>query len=209
MTEKALTPTAAPHAPLAGAEHGSHAFATENRKFAMWLFLGSEVMFFVVLIAAFVYARFKFPDEHNVLNIPLTSLNTFLLLTRSFTVVLALSAAEHGEKLKFLRSIALPAILGIIFLSVQVIEYSRLGQEGLILGGTDSRSIFGTAFFTLTGFHGTHVLIGVLWCIRLFFNSFNNKIDPTKDPFPVEFFGLYWHFVDVVWIFIFTIVYLI
>ena len=101
-------------------------------------------------------------------------------------------------------------MLGTLFLLIQVFEYTNLGHEGLTLSGvaSDPKSIFGMAFFTLTGFHGTHVLIGVIWLGRVFWNSLNGKYTPD-DHFGVEFFGLYWHFVDVVWILIFTLVYLI
>ncbi len=176
----------------------------ENMKLGMWLFLASEVMFFTVLIAAFVFIRFRYPDQHNILNIPITSLNTFLLLTSSFTVVRALAAIEEGNRTRFVRSLALTGLLGTLFLAIQVIEYTNLSHEGLTL----SSGPFGTAFFTLTGFHGMHVLIGVLWLLRVFWNGFNGKYTP-QNHFGVEFFGLYWHFVDVVWILIFTLVYLI
>ncbi|MCC7449046.1 MAG: heme-copper oxidase subunit III [Anaerolineae bacterium] len=187
------------------AEHSVES-SNENSKFAMWLFLASEVMFFTVLIAAYILVRFR-PnglEEHHILNIPLTSLNTFLLLASSFAVVRALAAIQIDDRKKFLRSLALVGVLGVIFLAIQAYEYSHLGSEGLTL----SSGPFGTAFFTLTGFHGFHVLIGVIWLFKVFWNAFNGKY--TKDNhFGVEFFGLYWHFVDVVWILIFTIVYLI
>src|SRR5579859_5774467 len=197
-----------PHADLHSESHAEEkAHGIENRKTAMWLFLGSEVMFFSVLIAGFLYARILHPEGHSVLNIPITSLNTFLLLTSSFTVVRSLAAIEEGNQLKFTRSIALTGLLGTIFLGIQFFEYMNLVHEGLALNGTTQASIFGMAFFSLTGFHGFHVLIGVLWTGRIFWNALNGKY--TKDDhFDVEFYGLYWHFVDVVWIFIFTIVYL-
>jgi len=185
------------------AEHSVES-GNENSKFAMWLFLASEVMFFTVLIAVYVILRARYPEEHHILNIPLTSLNTFLLLASSFAVVRALAAIQIDDRKKFLRSLALVGVLGVVFLAVQMYEYSHLGSEGLTL----SSGPFGTAFFTLTGFHGFHVLIGVIWLFKVFWNAFNGKY--TKDNhFGVEFFGLYWHFVDVVWILIFTIVYLI
>jgi heme/copper-type cytochrome/quinol oxidase subunit 3 len=184
-------------------EHDAE-FGTENMKFGMWLFLASEVMFFAVLIAAFIFNRFRYPAEHAILNIPVTSLNTFLLLTSSFTVVRALAAIQSGNQIKFVRSLALTALLGTLFLAIQAIEYSNLGHEGL----TISSGPFGTSFFTLTGFHGMHVLIGVIWCAKVFWDAFNGKYT-QQNYFGVEFFGLYWHFVDVVWILIFTIVYLI
>ena len=195
------------HLPEAAALHGEahdEAASIENRKFAMWLFLASEVMFFAVLIASYVFVRFKYPEEHAVLNIPLTSLNTFLLLTSSFAVVRALAAIQINDRLKFLRSLALVGLLGTVFLAVQAFEYINFSHEGLTL----SSGPFGMAFFTLTGFHGIHVLIGVLWAARTFWQAFNGKYT-QGDHFGVEFFGLYWHFVDVVWILIFTVVYLI
>jgi heme/copper-type cytochrome/quinol oxidase subunit 3 len=191
------------HAAEHSAEHGMEG-STENVKLAMWLFLGSEVIFFTVLIAAYVVMRFRFPEEHHILNIPLTSLNTFLLLTSSFTVVRSLAAIQDGNIKKFQRSLALTGIIGIIFLGVQAFEYTNLSHEGLTL----SSGPFGMAFFTLTGFHGTHVLIGVIWLLKVFWNAFNGKYT-QQDHFGVELFGLYWHFVDVVWIIIFTVVYLI
>ncbi|MEP7289239.1 MAG: cytochrome c oxidase subunit 3 [Chloroflexota bacterium] len=184
--------------------------STENRKFAMWLFLASEVMLFSVLIAIYIYGRLQQPEQHAVLNIPLTSLNTFLLLASSFTVVRALAAIQINDRTKFLRSLALTGLLGTIFLVIQMIEYSNLGHEGLTLSGspTDPKSIFGMGFFTLTAFHGAHVFIGIIWTARVFWGAFNGKFT-QEDHFGVEFYGLYWHFVDVVWIIIFSVVYLI
>src|ERR1041384_4614769 len=103
----------------AHADEHSDEHSVENRKFAMWLFLGCEVMFFTVLIAGVILARVTHGEEHSALNIPLTSLNTFILLTSSFTVVRALAAIEQGDRTKFLRSIALTIILGAVFLGFQ------------------------------------------------------------------------------------------
>jgi heme/copper-type cytochrome/quinol oxidase subunit 3 len=194
----------APHAEPHVGEY-SQAENNSNRKFAMWLFLGSEIMFFTVLLAAFILVRFtEHADEHSVLNVPLTSVNTFLLLMSSFLVVRALSAVQDGNQVKFQRSLALVGALGTIFLGIQMMEYSALGHEGLTLNSGQ----FGMAFFALTGFHGFHVFLGIVWCALVFRRAFNGEF--TKDNyFGVEFFGLYWHFVDVVWIFIFTLVYLL
>jgi cytochrome c oxidase subunit 3/cytochrome o ubiquinol oxidase subunit 3 len=161
-------------------------------------------MFFTVLIASFVLMRFRYPDQQHILNIPITSLNTFMLLASSFTVVRALAAIQNGNRTRFLRSLAMTALFGTAFLAIQVFEYSNLVHEGLTLSG----SPFGMAFFSLTGVHGAHVLIGVLWLTRILWNGLHGKYT-QDDHFGVEFFGLYWHFVDVVWILIFSIVYLI
>ncbi len=190
---------AAPHSEVHDAGFGS-----ENMKFGMWLFLASEVMFFAVLIAAFVLNRFRYPEQHAILNIPLTSLNTFLLLTSSFTVVRSIASIQQGDQTKFVRSLALTGLLGTLFLAIQMFEYTNLSHEGLTL----SSGPFGTAFFTLTGFHGAHMLIGIIWTARVFWNALNGKYT-RENHFGVEFYGLYWHFVDVVWILIFTVVYLI
>jgi heme/copper-type cytochrome/quinol oxidase subunit 3 len=204
--ETALSPISAV---TEAAGHGAHSEAdamhqTQNRKFAMWLFIASEVMFFTVLIAGFLIIRFQYPDEHTILNIPLTSLNTFLLLMSSYLVVRALAGIQQGDQIKLQRSLLGVLVLGIIFLGVQVYEYDHLGHEGLTL----SSSPFGMAFYTLTGFHGLHVLIGVIWTLLVFNNAFNGKYT-KENHFGVEFYGLYWHFVDVVWIFVFTLAYLI
>lgn len=179
-------------------------FNPANLKLAMWLFLASEVMFFTVLIAAFIWARFTYPEAHALLNVPLTSLNTFLLLTSSFTVVRALAAIQSGNQIRFQRSLAMTGALGTLFFLIMMLEYTKLSQEGLTL----SSGGFGFAFFTLTGFHGMHVLIGLGWLLVNFGKALNNGFSAERH-FAIEFFGLYWHFVDVVWIFIFTLVYLI
>jgi len=191
----------------AEAHHESPEQSQANSKLAMWLFLASEVIFFSVLIGAFVYARFQTaegPIEHAHLNVPLTSLNTFLLLASSFTVVRALAAVQTGQYMKMQRSLMLTLILGVVFYALMLNEYNELSHHGLTL----SSSTFGFAFFTLTGFHGFHVLIGLVWTVLTFNKALKGAY--TKESYwGIEFFGLYWHFVDVVWIIIFTVVYLL
>lgn len=133
-------------------------------KLGMWIFLASEVMFFSALIAAFLMFRLRGPaDANHVLNIPLTAFNTFVLLTSSMTVVLALAAAQRNDQAKLRLWLLVSLLFGGTFLSVQMIEYFKLFQEGL----TINSNIFGTIFFTLTGFHGTHVFIGLLWLVGI------------------------------------------
>jgi heme/copper-type cytochrome/quinol oxidase subunit 3 len=190
------TQAATPHA----AVHHDHG---EMQKTGIWLFLVSETMLFAVLLAGYMMARWKDPEPHHVLNVPLTSLNTFILLMSSFTVVLALSSIQQGRRVRFLRFLAVSILLGSLFVGLQLVEYAALYHEGV----TINTSSFGSTFFALTGFHGVHVFIGVLWLIRLFVRGFNGKFGPN-DYWGVEMAGLYWHFVDVVWIFLFTIIYL-
>ncbi len=174
-------------------------------KLGMWIFLASEVMFFSALIAAFLMYRLRGPaDANHVLNIPLTAFNTFVLLTSSMTVVLALAAAQRNDQAKLRLWLLISLLFGGTFLSVQMIEYFKLFEEGL----TINSNMFGTVFFTLTGFHGTHVLIGLLWLVGIIVQAFRGRFSATYNM-SLEIFGLYWHFVDIVWIILFVIVYLI
>jgi len=174
-------------------------------KLGMWIFLASEVMFFSALIAAFLMFRVRGPaDANHVLNIPLTAFNTFVLLTSSMTVVLALAAAQRNDQAKLRLWLLVSLLFGGTFLSVQMIEYFKLFQEGL----TINSNMFGTIFFTLTGFHGTHVFIGLLWLVGIIVQAFRGRFSASYNM-SLEIFGLYWHFVDIVWILLFVIVYLI
>lgn len=174
-------------------------------KLGMWIFLASEVMFFSALIAAFLMYRLRGPaDANHVLNIPLTAFNTFALLTSSMTVVLALAAAQRNDQAKLRLWLLISLLFGGTFLSVQMIEYFKLFEEGL----TINSNMFGTIFFTLTGFHGTHVFIGLLWLVGIIVQAFRGRFSATYNM-SLEIFGLYWHFVDIVWIILFVIVYLI
>lgn len=209
--DTALAPTHDAHAvaaPDAHAAHGAHdeAASIQNRKFAVWLFLSSETMLFMVLITAYVFVRFNpaHAAEHEILNIPQTSLSSFMLLASSFLVVRALDAVKRNNQVKFQRSLFLTLVLGLGFLGMQYLEYSHMGHEGVTLNSGP----FGTTFFALTGFHGFHVIIGVIWLFVIFNQSFSGKFN-SKNYIGIEVFGLYWHFVDVVWVFIFTIVYLL
>ncbi len=184
--------------------HNPELEAADNRKTAIWLFLVSEVIFFTVLIIAYMMARWKNPDPHEILNVPLTAMNTFILLTSSFTVVMALSAIQNNRRTAFLRWLLISILAGGSFVAIQAFEYTNLYREGLTL----SSNLFGSAFFSLTGFHGAHVIIGVIWLLRTFLKGFNGGFS-AKDNWGVELLGLYWHFVDIIWILLFTIIYLI
>jgi heme/copper-type cytochrome/quinol oxidase subunit 3 len=176
-------------------------------KFAMWLFLASEVMFFAGLIGAYVVLRGSAPDwpvVSNILNVPLVAGNTFILIVSSVTMVRALAAIEDGDPNGMRRMLIATAVLGIVFLSIQAVEWSALMSEGT----TVSTDLFGSVFFTLTGFHGLHVLGGVVALLYTLVKAFRGHFTQASHG-GVELMGLYWHFVDVVWIFLFTIVYLI
>jgi cytochrome c oxidase subunit 3/cytochrome o ubiquinol oxidase subunit 3 len=179
-----------------------------NEKVAMWSFLGSECLLFGALIST--YLLFKGRDEPgqigpvDVFDIPYTSVSSFVLLGSSLTMVLALSALQRGDVARCRVWLLATALLGLTFVGGQVYEFTTFYEEGLTL----STNLFGTTFYVLTGFHGTHVVIGIVMLLTLLGLSFTGKITPQNSE-TVEMVGLYWHFVDVVWIVIFTVVYLI
>ncbi len=180
----------------------------ESRKLGMWIFLASEVMFFTGLIGAYIVIRQatgSWPNPSSVLNIPLTAFNTFLLICSSATLVKGLAAAQDGDQEGTQVGLFLTFLLGALFLSIQAHEYHELMHEKHF---TPSSSIFGACFFTLTGFHGMHVLVGVIIMFVVFLRSLKGRYTPAEYR-GIEVAGLYWHFVDLVWILLFTVVYLI
>lgn len=192
----------------------------DSRKLGIWIFLASEVIFFTSLIGGSILLRVNTPAElwaepGEVLNVPLTSLNTFILIVSSVTVVQALSALQAGKQNLFRLFLVATAALGITFLGIQVYEYNKLIHEGLTFTQYTShhshelvRSVYGTTFYIQTGFHGAHVTGGVIWLLFVIGRAFAGQYN-EKNYMGVEIFGLYWHFVDLVWILLFTIVYLV
>jgi heme/copper-type cytochrome/quinol oxidase subunit 3 len=179
----------------------------DSRKIAFWTFIGSECLLFGSLIATYLVYQGRSvsgPTTHEILNIPLTSFSTFDLLMSSLMMVLALAAVQRGDRTWARVWLGATAFLGAVFLGLQAYEFTHFVHEGL--GFTTN--LFGSTFFTLTGFHGGHVFVGVVWLLTLLVRSFQGKLGPEKS-LNVEIAGLYWHFVDVVWIVIFTVVYLI
>jgi heme/copper-type cytochrome/quinol oxidase subunit 3 len=177
----------------------------DNRKLGMWIFLASEVMLFSALIGAFLTIKAGSPpDANHVLNVPITAINTFVLIVSSTTVVLALQSIQDGDKRRLLYFLMATLALGATFLSIQVFEYRNLILEH---GFTPSSSPFAGAFFTVTGLHGFHVFVGLIACGWLIAQAARQRFT-AEEHGRVEVFGLYWHFVDVVWIILFTIIYL-
>lgn len=210
---------------MASAEHLSNALhdtsevvlGGENMKLGMWLFLASEVMFFTALIGGSLLIRrvsATWPEPGAILNVPLTSLNTFILIVSSVTVVKALASLQDGNLRRFRQFLLATLGLGAIFLGIQAYEYSVLIHEGLVTSrpiehdGHVYPATYGSTFYIQTGFHGMHVFGGVIWLCIVIFKAFKGVYTP-RDYLGVELFGLYWHFVDLVWIILFTIVYLI
>ncbi len=189
--------------------HGAHHTSTglSNNKLAMWLFLGSECLLFGGLISTYMLYRGRHsenlgPDQ--LWDIPFTSASSFVLLMSSLTMVLAVTAAKRGDDRNTNIWLVMTAVLGSLFVAGQMYEFTVFYREGL--GFTTS--LFSSSFYTLTGFHGVHVSVGVIILLATVGMIIKNRIHGDKAEV-VEIVGLYWHFVDIVWILIFTLVYLI
>ena len=178
-----------------------------NRKILMWAFIGSECMLFGSLIIVYMVYRGKslvgpYPEE--LLNIPFITVTTFVLLMSSLMMVLALSAVQRGDMKWGKIWLFMTALLGLVFLGGQIYEFSHFVHEGLTL----KTNLFGGSFYLLTGTHGAHVAVGVIWLLSLVFLAQRGRLTQANAE-TVEIAGLYWHFVDVVWIVLFTLIYLL
>jgi cytochrome c oxidase subunit 3/cytochrome o ubiquinol oxidase subunit 3 len=196
-------------ADVATPAHAEHETSTglPSTKLAMWMFLASECLLFGALITTYVLYRGASqvgPYPADVFDIPYTSVSSFVLLASSLTMVLALAAAQHRDFARMRLWLLTTAMLGLTFVGGQVYEFTAFYREGLSI----TTNLFGTTFYVLTGFHGVHVTVGILMLLSLVGLSFADRL-PDEPAFPVEMVGLYWHFVDIVWIVIFTVVYLI
>ncbi|MGQ0540014.1 MAG: cytochrome c oxidase subunit 3 [Gemmatimonadaceae bacterium] len=230
---------------VAHASHHYTSTGLDSKKIAIWTFIGSECMLFASLISTYLIYKGRsvtgpWPHEYwcaatnarafepiancpadqlfkPILDIPVTSVSTFVLLCSSLAMVLALAAVENKNRppppnasawQKALASSKLwlwmTCIMGAGFLGFQAYEFTSFVHEGL----TIRKNLFGSSFFTLTGFHGTHVTVGVIWLGSLLAIDYKRGLGP-KDALQVDIAALYWHFVDVVWIAIFTLIYLI
>lgn len=198
--------------------HLETATGLDSRKLAIWTFIGSECMFFASLISTYVVYRGKslvgpFPHEawtspsgqhfEPIIEIPLVTFGTAVLLFSSFFVVLALYNAQRGNRKGLLGWLGATILCGLFFIGMQVYEFTHFVHKGLTL----QTNLFGASFFTLTGFHGTHVTLGVIWLITMFILALRGQLT-AKHAITLEIAALYWHFVDVVWIVIFPVVYL-
>jgi cytochrome c oxidase subunit 3 len=195
---------AEPHGAIGHVQRG-----ISNPILGMILFITSEVMFFSGLFAAYFSTRAAnqpwppaaFKETLNPLSLIMVA--TIILITSSFTCQFAVWSIRKGDRKGFIRNISITFVLGIIFLILQVYDYSLLFGEGLTLGSGP----FGTTYFTLTGFHGAHVFGGVLMLGVILYRGMAGQFS-AKHHDAIEAVSLYWHFVDVVWILLFSILYL-
>jgi cytochrome c oxidase subunit 3 len=212
-----------PHAVSAGSQHESHPTTTgiPSRKVALWTLIGSECLFFASLISTYLVYKGKSlvgPLPHTesqcmlhgklqacekIFEIPLVTTGTAVLLFSSFFVVLALYGAQKGNRKMLVGWLSMTVLAGLFFVGMQVYEFQHFYHKGMGYG----TNLFSSTFFTLTGFHGSHVTVGVIWLATLLVLAVKGKLSPEKS-LNLEIAALYWHFVDVVWIVIFPVVYL-
>jgi heme/copper-type cytochrome/quinol oxidase subunit 3 len=205
----ATTVATTDHGTPVHAPGGGHDTSTgvSNIKLAIWAFLGSECLFFGAFISTYLLYRGRDqggPKPKQLFDIPFTSATSFILLMSSLTMVLALAAIQRGDHRRFRIWLASTALFGLTFIGGQVYEFTNFYREGLNL----HVNLFGSTFFVLTGIHGAHVTVGIFWLLSLYSRSVQGKLTSEHSE-AVEVAGLYWHFVDVVWIFIFTAIYLV
>jgi cytochrome c oxidase subunit 3/cytochrome o ubiquinol oxidase subunit 3 len=203
------TATTAPHGAAEVLHAPSHETSTgvSNPKMAMWAFLGSECLLFGALISTYVLYRHRAvqgPTPHQLYDIPFTSVSSFVLLMSSLSMVLALSAIQRADMRRMRVWLVTTALLGTTFIAGQIYEFTSFVHQGM----TIKTNVSSGAFFVLTGFHGVHVTLGIIMLLSMVGLSLRGKLSPAQHEV-IEIGGLYWHFVDIVWIIIFTVVYLI
>ncbi|HEY8992314.1 MAG TPA: cytochrome o ubiquinol oxidase subunit III [Candidatus Microsaccharimonas sp.] len=179
----------------------------EKKTIGFWVYLMTDLVLFASLFATFAVLRNNTaggPGGSELFDMPFVLLETMILLTSSFTVGLAILGSNRGYKKQTIFWLLVTFALGVAFLSLELSEFSHLAAEG----NSWQRSGFLSAFFTLVGTHGLHIAIGLLWLAVMIIRLIKSKFKKT-DLNRLALFGLFWHFLDVVWIFIFTIVYLI
>ncbi|MCY4439933.1 MAG: cytochrome c oxidase subunit 3 [Deltaproteobacteria bacterium] len=181
-------------------------------KLGMWIFLCGDAMTFGTLIVTFGIMRIAaadWPVPSEVLGVNLTAFMTFLLICSSVTMVLSLSGIKRGNMQEFKKFMLLTILGGTAFLACQAYEWTHLIHEGVTITANKYGSpVFGDTFYIMTGFHGMHVFGGVVYLIVIFVGGLTGRITQANASV-VEIAGLYWHFVDLVWILIFTFVYLL
>ncbi len=201
------------HTPLTGMPHDAHG-GISNPVLGMLLFITSEVMFFGGLFAAYFSLRANAPqwpplnpesgEAFRLAILPFVGPATLLLILSSFTCQIAVWGIRSDDRTRFLRAMTMTVVLGIVFLTMQLIDYSLLGSEGLTL----SSGTYGTTYYALTGFHGAHVFGGVIMLSVVLYRGMVGQFS-SRHYDAVEAASLYWHFVDVVWILLFSLLYLL
>jgi len=178
----------------------------DRGKFAIWLFLATEVMFFSGLIGTYIVLRMgtsAWPNPEDRLAVGITAVNTFILICSSWTMVRALHAIQGEDRRGLVKWLGATIVIGSVFVGVQVYEYGQLIEHEML----PNVDIFWSTFYAMTGFHGLHVVVGVVWLTCLWAGAVRGRYSRASH-LRIELGGLYWHFVDLVWVLLFTIVYL-
>lgn len=180
-----------------------------NGKLGMWLFLASEVMLFGALFSAYVLLRVgadTWPHGYKLLNVPLATLNTMVLISSSVTMVMSWASLKMNQLGKFKLYLSLTILLSFVFLVVKAFEYGAKFEHHIY----PSTSTFYAIYFTITGLHGLHIVGGIL--VNGYLLTLGSRLwkkEPERFTNRIEYAGLYWHFVDLVWIFLFPVLYLL
>ncbi|TFE23655.1 cytochrome (ubi)quinol oxidase subunit III [Cohnella luojiensis] len=177
-----------------------------NKILGFWIFLGAETVLFGTLFSAFLALRHNIgdgPTANELFQLPLVFAATMILLTSSLTSVFAVQALHHHNKRAMIGWLVVTIVLGLGFLGLEIYEFIHYVHEGH--GFTTSA--FSSSFYTLVGFHGAHVAFGVVWIAIVIGQIFKKGLTVVTAP-KVYISAIYWHFIDVVWVFIFTVVYL-
>lgn len=200
----------------------------ETAKFGTWLFLAQEVLFFSALFVAYILFRFLYPEMYQyasgLLDWKLGALNTVVLIVSSFTMVMSVYSAQTNNRNNTLVFLSITILCGLIFMGVKAVEYSHKIHDGYLpsnffsaaISEEVSTSVFGSnllnvffgIYFALTGLHGFHVVIGIGLLAWMFVKAYKRELHSNYFT-PLEMVGLYWHLVDLIWIFLFPLLYLV
>lgn len=188
---------------------GRSPFAIGWPKLMMWLFLIQDTLTFAGLLVGYGFVRLsagRWPAQGEIFNLYLVGLMTFILICSSATMAVAVAAARRGDRAAVLRYLLLTVLGGLVFLGAQAYEWSHfIGEGARLVANPWGIPLFSASFFVITGFHGAHVSAGVIYLLITALREARGSIQPES----VEIAGLYWHFVDLVWVFIFTLLYLL
>lgn len=196
--------------PLIGGKDPQFAYATPG-KIGMWIFLVTDAFSFSGFLITYGWMRSKFdwPNPAEYLGITLSGIATFILICSSVSMVLSIDACKRRDRKGMLNWLLATILGGAIFLGVQAYEYTHLYSQGIQLAYfKDGTNLFGSTFYMVTGFHGLHVLTGVIYLICEYIQAHKGRYD-NGDYNRLEILGLFWHFVDLVWILVFTFIYLL
>lgn len=188
---------------------GRSPFAVGWPKLMMWLFLIQDTLTFAGLLTGYGVVRLSsgwWPAQGEIFDLYLVGFMTFILICSSATMAVAVAAARLGDRARVLRFLLLTVLGGLVFLGAQVYEWTHfIGEGARLFANPWGVPLFSASFFVITGFHGAHVLAGVIYLLITALREARGSIKPES----VEIAGLYWHFVDLVWVFIFTLLYLL